>query len=335
MSGIRGADFLPATGYMALDTIRAGWPVSAQTIRAAAATANWLLARGVPLIIDGGHMWSGTGSPITRTLNYRYQVDANHDSLALEVVVSASQLTLIGIAGSGYLVTTSPAVIHIPYPNLLGDGEVYFGLQFAWSSTAILNVHQVSLYEAPTITIDDSGTTAPEAHTSVDDGWDERESIAGLARAVEELRATYYRRGTLFNWALGTANGFSTGSTTYVDFFQELKPAIQNRLMYSGETTRSVKVAVFGRVTSGGEGRVLITLNDGTTTRTVQFRVLSTTDDWVTTDTIAVNTDQPSRWDADGGLRGGNRDEIQISARVTGAGATVYVLAVSIWDAPG
>lgn len=335
MSGIRGASWVTSVGFMTPGTVRAGWPVAAQTLKAGAATANWLLARGVPLIVDGGHRWPGTGSLVTRVLNYRYQVDAVHHTLAATIVISAGGLIPITINGVSYIVSELPSILHIPFPNLVADGEISAQFTFTWTVDVPLMVHSLSLYECPTIAIEESGTTPMEPHSPVLDGWDERESISGLARAVEDLRATYYRRGTMFNWAIGLPDGYNTDQTSFQTFYDAFKPAIQTRLMYNGETQRDAKVNVYARVDGGSTGEVKIEMHDGTFVRDVTFTVTATSDTWHTTQTIAVNADLPGRWDSDGGIRGAHRDEVQIYARVTGSSQRVYVLAVAIWDPPG
>jgi len=330
----RGANFTSSAGVMALGTVRAGWPVAAQTLRAAGQTANWLLARGTPLVVDGGHYWGASGGgSTTRTLNYRCEVDSVHPGLALCLVVSATFQFPVTILGTEYIVGERPNALHIPVLNLTGDGEISLAFTFAWDAPYYLAVHSLHMYECPNAYLPSHGVDEIVPHTVVYDGYDDRVSIAGLARAVEEAR-TYFRRGTVFNWATGLADGFNTDETSFQDYYGSVAPAIQNRLMYAFESTRNCKVNVFARVDSGSTGEVKIAITNGVATFDVTFTITSTTNTWHTTQTIAVATDQPDRWDTDGGLRDGRAD-LQISARVTGASQRVYVLAVSIWDPPG
>lgn len=328
----RIAPLFANVGNTSLATIRAGWPVAAQALRAATQNVNWLLGRGVPLVIDGGHRWEGTGSLLTKTLNYRYEVDAQHHGMVLTLVISTSYQFPVTIVGTEYIIGGRPQIIHIPYPNLSGDAELTLALAISWTTSDFVYVHSVSLYEAPEVYLD-GGVESIEPRSPVYDGYDNRESIAGLARAVEELRG-YFRRGTVFDWAVGDVDGYNTDETSPQEFFAVL-PAIQNRLMYANEATRIVKVNVYARVQSGSTGEVVVAVTNGFSTVDVTFTVTSTSDTWHTTQTIAVATDQPDRWDTDGGIRGGNRSTVQISARVTGSSQRVYVRAVSMWDPPG
>lgn len=335
MSGLRSGPLFAVLGSLAPGTIRAGWPVAAQTLKAAAWTANWLLSRGVPLVIDGGHEWPGTGSLVTRVLNYRYQVDDIHHTFGATIVFTAESLIPITINGVSYLASELPSTVYFPLPNLSGNAELTTAFTFTWTADVKLRIHSLNLYECPALQIEESGTTPIEPRSTVYDGWDERESIAGLARAVEDLRATYFRRGTLFNFAIGLPDGVNTDATSFEAFYDALQPAIQNRLMYNFDATKDVKVNVFARVDSGSTGEVKVEMSDGTTVRDATFTVTSTSNTWHTTQLIAVNADQPTRWDSDGGIRGAHRDNIQIYARVTGSSQRVYVLAVAIWDPPG
>lgn len=334
MTSFRGSGFTAVTGAMTLGQIRAAWPVAAQPLKATASTVNWLLGRGVPLVVDGGHGWPELGAQ-TRSLNYMYRVDSIHDTLGLLISMSCSVsggVIPIDIGGVVELVGSTPTFVYRAYANFGGDVESSLGLTFAWDGdVGGVTVHNVSLYECPVIFIEESGVENIEPNDLIYDGYDDRKSIAGLERAAEDLRTTYYRRGTLYNWANGYNTAVSNATTTYAALHPDgVWPAIQTRLMYNGETTRTVKCNVFARVT-GGTGNVRITMTSGDV---VTFNVTNTSNAWQTTADIDVETDDPSRWDTDGGIRGGTRDEVTIEYRAS-SGQTIYLLGVSIWDAPG
>lgn len=334
MTSFRGSGFTAVTGAMALGQIRAAWPVAAQPLKATASTVNWLLGRGVPLVVDGGHAWPELGAQ-TRSLNYMYRVDSIHDTLGLLITMSCAVsggVIPIDIGGVVELVGSTPTFVYRAYANFGGDVEGSLGLTFAWDGdVGGVTVHNVSLYECPVIFIEESGVENIEPNDLIYDGYDDRKSIAGVERAAEDLRTTYFRRGTVYNWA----NGYDTAVSTTSTSFQELHPdgvwpAVQTRLMYNGETTRSIKCNVFARVT-GGTGLIRIIMTSGDF---VDFPITNTSNAWQTTQEINVETDDPSRWDTDGGIRGGTRDEVTILYKA-GAGQTVYLLGVSMWDAPG
>lgn len=337
MTSFRGNSFAAVTGSMALGQVRAAWPVGAQPLKATASTVNWLLGRGVPLVVDGGHEWFRSTTDQTRSLNYRYRVDSIHDTLGLLITMTSSRGVMpIVVGGIVELVGPSPTIVYRAYANFGGDVEGSFELTFAWGAGVppedgnIITVHDVSLYECPVRFIEESGAENIEPNDLIYDGAADRRSISGIERAVEDLRTTYFRRGTLYNYASGFTNGVNTTSTSFQELHPDgIKPAIQTRLMYA-ENSRKVMCNVYARVT-GPMGQVRITMSSGDY---VDFFVSSTSNTWHTTQEIYVTTDDPFRWDTDGGLRGGVRDEVDIQYKV-GGGNTLYLLGVSIWDAPG
>jgi hypothetical protein len=328
---IRGSAFYASVGFMDKGQIRAAWPVAANPVRAAAGTANWLLGRGVPLVVDGGYVLGQSSGLQTFTFRYKYRLDDIHHVVGIYIVLSSEEPTMIlTLNGSPVIIGHQASVIHYGSPNLVGNAEAEAVLVFIWTGATgrSLLLHNVLFYESPAIMIEESGAGGIEPGSLVYDGYTDRESIAGLERAVEDLRATYFRRGALFNWNHGRFN-VTSSSTTYADLFPELRPAIQTRLMYNGETTRNVRVGVYALV-SGGTGNVRVTMLSG---GTVTFNITTTTGAWAQQD-IAVETDDPARWSIDGGIRGGTRDTIRVEYRA-GAGQTLSMLAVSVWDAPG
>lgn len=331
------ANLYPAVGEMALGVIRAAWPVTAYQIKAAALTANWLVARGAVLVVDGGHCWPELGAQ-SRTLNYRYRTDDAHATIGAAICVSMKtavegvDFMPVTIGSLSLLIGTRPGVIQIAFPNL-GAGETDWALTFDWDgSLGALLVHNIILYECPEVNIQNTGVNIVEPGSMIYDGYTNRESIAGLERVTKELQTGYFRRGALFNWSRGYSGGVQNATTTYAALHPDgIKPAIQTRYMYDGEATRDCSIAVMAYV-SGGTGNVRVTMTNGDV-RT--FNITNTgTPAWSTTQSILVSTDDPSLWDTGGGIRGGTRDEINIEFRA-GAGETIRLFAVSIWDAAG
>lgn len=330
------ANLYPAVGEMALGVIRAAWPVTAYQIKAAALTANWLVARGAVLVVDGGHCWPEGGAQ-SRTLNYRYRTDDAHNTIAAAICVSMQSsaegvdFMPVTIGSLSLLIGTRPGVIQIAFPNL-GAGETDWALTFDWDGTVgVLLVHSIILYECPEVNIQNTGVNIVEPGSMIYDGYANRESIAGLERVTKELQTGYFRRGGLFNWSSGYSSGVNTASTSYQSLHSDgIKPAIQTRLMYNGETVRSVRCAIF--VIGFGNVRVTMTSGDSVTF-TVAEAYGEGAGVWIVDD-LDVETDDPSRWDTDGGIRGGTRDEITIEYKAD-SGEQVFLLGVSIWDAPG
>jgi hypothetical protein len=334
----RYANLYPAPNEMNLGVIRAAWPTAAWQIKATALTTNWLFSRGTPLAVDGGHAWVESGEQ-TRRLRYRYQVDDVHVHLALALTCSmtpafgtGSTFLPITLGTVPLAVGTEPKVIQIPLVNIGGNTEASIDLDFAWDGdVGALLIHQLIMYECPTVLVENTGVEIIERGDMIWDGYDDRQSIAGLERAVNDLRDTYYRRGALFNWA----SGYSAGVTSLVDSFVALhpdgiKPAIQTRLMYTGETVRSVACAVF----AAGFGEVRVTMSSGDShTFTVDNGYSEDPGDWFVS-SVDVETDDPDRWSIDGGIRGGDRDEITIEYKAD-TGEAITLFAVSMWDPPG
>lgn len=335
---IKGSNFYAPVGTMGLGQIRAAWPVAAQPVKSAAYAANWLLGRGASLIVDGGHIWiPGSDGTQTRILRYKYHVDAVHTAIGIFIVASNSNTFVpVTINGTIYTVGTQATVIHYAIPNLSGDADLETNLTFEWpagdvSDRNVLQIHNVQFYESPMIILPTSGAGPVEPGTLVYDGYDDRESISGLERAAEDLRATYFRRGALFNWASGYTDGFNTASTSYESIFiDSTNPAMQTRLMYEGETVRTVKCAIWVI----GFGNVRLTMSNGdSVTFTVSEPYGEGAGVWMT-DELDVETDDPSRFETDGGIRGGTRDALEVEYKAD-SGEQIFLFAVSIWDAPG
>lgn len=333
----RLANFTPNVGQMALTAVRAAWPVAAEPVKAACQTVNWLLSRGTALTVDGGHTWYASGGTQTRTLNYYFRVDNVHHSLGVTLTISTQNQCVITIFGQQWVVSNRPSFIHFPFPNVAGNSELGVGFTIQWEPEATIwvQVHSVAYYECPQVLIEESGAVTVQPRTQVYDGYDERKSIAGLARATEELRATYFRRGTLFTWTKGTPDGVNTGLfADYVSLFPTgFGPALQTRLMYQGETTRACRCSVYARVSPGGHGQVKLRMTNGSE---VIFDITNSTNAWQTSQALSVETDDPSTWEVSGGIRGGSRDVLSVGFKSNdGDSGTLYLLGIAIWDPPG
>ena len=341
----RIALFNPPCDDMAKGTIRASWPVAASVLDATARSVNWLLARGVPLVIDGGHSFQQLGPGlVTKTLHYRYQPNEVHHTLGATFVLSADRYLAVSVNGTEYTVGNSiPVVVHQAFPNLAGNAEIAWAPTFSWdpgSSSTGFYIHQISLYECPVFYLaDDYGCDGIGNHTQVYDGWVVRKSISGIARALDSLRDTYFCRGTLFNYARTDVrttgfvdvwdNVVTLGSSGYGP---NVQPVLQNRLMYQGEIVRTARCSVYAHVSNGSTGYVRVRMgSDAFAT----FTLTNNTAAWQTSRPLDIETDDASRWDTDGGIRGGDRDSLQIEIKVDASDQLIYLRGVSIWDPPG
>lgn len=355
----RYANFLPSTGRHGLNGVRASHPVGGSALKAGAETANWLLSRGRPLIVDGPKILPAW---VLYGFHYWIQPDSAHENMVFQISISARTLrgdarsvrgTLLvqhfsGTKTINFTTGASPIVIRDAIQNLEGSAARSFTFVLYADvplpsgdppepNPIYLWVHGTSMYEAPLVRLDNVGAAAStcEPLHPIYDGYSLSESIAGVERATVELRDLYYRRGALFTASQslvqpGTVGGglFSTTSTTYQNVFP-VTCAIQNRLMHQGETTRVARVNVHARV-SGGTGNVLVQMGNGSSA-TFNFSGTGQPGVWGTEQSINVRTDDPARWSTDGAIRGGVRDTLTVQARA-GAGQSIDVDSVCIYD---
>jgi hypothetical protein len=204
------------------------------------------------------------------------------------------------------------------------------------SQTVDLIIHQIMLFECPNATIENAGlnyfTFAPK-NPIYEDTDGVGSSITQLASAAAFAAHDVFRRGGLFTCASPeSANVISVSGTTSYTPVYRVKPSIQAPLFVPGATTKTckskVRAALSGDATAGD---VRITMTNGSTV-THHF----TTSGWSSTQNLSVETDDPSQWATDGGIRGGTRDEATVECRVTGTGTNgnFTVLSVCIWDEP-
>ena len=337
------------TDKMVLGPVRAAWPVAAVNVGAAGATSNWLFGRGTPLGVCGGtHMWTDNG-PQSKFIRCYGRIDDNHPALGFGIVLATdARLRLLTVTIT--LPDASTVVAYVNEIPTLYEYAIEIGIdltsspdiQLEWDGDYCgLVVHNVYVYECPIIRLQsETGTVGIVPRQQIFDGYDgDHLSIAGLARAVEQHRADYFRRGALYNWNSPSGEPLVivglTEETAYA--YQALHPngilpAVQTRLMYAGETTRTCKWNVHATITGNG-GSVRITMANGDVST---FVLTGDTSGWqdVPLD-IEVSTDDPDRWSIDGGLRGGVRDTVTLEAKREDVGGTIAISAITIYDPAG
>ncbi len=351
MTSLRYAEMFASTAEMNLGQVRAGYPVAALPLKAAGKTANWLLARGRSLIVDGGKpvTTAAEGASAARTYRYYVNPDGIYGTIVSWVTISSGYIVTTDITGgisrsdltyqncnvlvNGDSFTVGQhRTIKQSYANILAGtpGAVNVAVEVPdQPGGGSIVVHGISLFECPLLRLDTEsiGCVPPEAKSQIYDGYSSFDSVSGIARAYESLRSTYFKRGALFTWSPGYS--YDRSETSYTELF-DYPPAIQTRRMYANDTTRNVKVVVYAKV-SGGTGNVRITMSSG---GTVTFNITSTTGAWTTPTNIAVEVDDPSRWGTDGGIRGGSRDEVTVEYRAAAAN-TISIEGISIYDEVG
>lgn len=337
------------TAQMKLGDIRAGWPVQAAPLKAASRTANWLLAHGKPLVCDGAKVLRVTSSE-SYTFRYRIAPSAEHSSLTILISLSAPLTSAVSTLGDyefmqldGYRVrarveldnvprsVSSPTMIIQPVYNLgAGDFEFTLDVSHNFVNELKLMIYSIHVFENPMFLLPNTGVQGIEPKEQVYDGYADRESFAGIYRGYEELVSTYFKRGALFSWCDPTS--VTRAETIYQSFFP-VAPAMQMRLMYSGETTRAVECWVYAKAT-GGIGDVRFTMTNGST---ATVGINSSTGAWFTTSgSLSVEVDDVSRWDVDGGIRGGTRDALTVDYRApSGGSGTITIYSICVFDGGG
>lgn len=328
------------TDKMVLGVVRAAWPVAAINVGAASATNNWIFGRGTPIAVDGGYRWIDSGAQ-TKFLRYYGRSDDNHGVWALALVLQTTEtnklltvtVTLPDATIATVFANDVPTLFHFAWENTAGNADVGHTLTIEWDGNYCgLSVLNAYLYECPTLRLpSDTGTVGIVARQQIFDGYDAPHlSMGGLARAVEQQRADYFRRGALYNWSSGEPLVIS--ATTYTALHPHgAVPAIQTRLMYSGETVRTCQCNVYAAAVSS-PGSVRITMANGDV---ATFTIAASTVGWQSSSLdIDVTTDDPARWSVDGGIRGGTRDTVTIESK-RGLGGTLSLYGVSIWDPNG
>lgn len=209
------------------------------------------------------------------------------------------------------------------------------GLTFTNSSATDAYIVGVSCHEVPLYLLQENdgvhestlraGAVISDQELTLITGGNDK-SIKGVYDRFLRASATASKR-CLFSWC--NPSGVTITSSTLTNLFR-IDPAMSAR--HLGSTTadqqRSVTVAAYcvlsgttptGEVdftaTSGGNVTLSITDTSGVYT-------------WFT-DTFLIDTDDPTRYATDGGIRGGTRDDIAITARKT-AGTDITVKSISI-----
>lgn len=152
------------------------------------------------------------------------------------------------------------------------------------------------------------------------------EDMAVAASGVGGLLANA-SRSKLYDWSSEAGVVVTAGTFPGSNNVVRASPAVMGRLLYSGETVRTVAVSVYAKVTGGAlTGEVKFTAASG---GTVTMNVTSATAAWVH-GTLDIECDDMSRLSIDGGIRGGTRDTVTIEARKTGTTTSITVHGLAI-----
>lgn len=318
--------------------VRNSYPVAASHWEPMGRTINWLRGHGAQIVAGNSTFGSGYGSPVSPIV-FRHRIlggllglnDPHGRSWFLclwaDQEVEVTVTFQVSSDAPTAVVSTLPGIFRfdevvsgtLPSPPVIG-------FNITWSGSAEVYCDTVSCFEIP-LTVLQSGDgvdldylqfNAPIYYDASNDG---RSVFGALDFSASELI-----RRTVFNWY--NENGVTLTDTAFTgssNLFL-LDPAVQARHVTSGQTTSTVDWAALCTSTGGGS-QIRLTTAAGSDTQAIAGGGPA----WVT-GTIDIETDDPSRYDTDGGIRGGTRDSVIVELRRTTA-TNVIIYALVIGDA--
>lgn len=344
----------PGVGVASISAVRASLPVVGLPHKGTAQALNWLLGRGHPLAVCGPQVLPGWNSAL---FSFWVHPDDLHPNFLWDISLSAIDGTnqprtlsgSVGIADNTQIVTfttnsdgsmtrltirqdvtpsNTPQEINCLFTTDAEDPSDSDDL----TRYVYLVVHGIHVSEMPQLRLNGYGVAMStlDARQPIysQAGVPAHESITALPNLMELAKQSYARRGSLFSWYSPFTDTLNqTTSTSYVEIFP-VRPSVQGRLITKGQTKGDIKVNVAARVT-GGTGQVRVSMTSGDS---LTFDVTSTTVAWVGEQTMTANCDDPSRWETDGGIRGGTRDDVIFEMKAP-SGETIAIQGLCITEA--
>lgn len=357
-----------------IEQVRAGWPVTAAQLNAPGATMNWLLGRGVPLVIDGpksrsvAQMSEGywraryycrpsglhyTGYWILTLSTLRAQVNGANIGSTPSPTVPASPFTFQSDAPAGSVqtiqLTTKPTTF--VFPVALGESsaerEVGYTMDRAFisSDNQSLVIHSAMLVEAPLRQIHEPWPAVAPITTNeqIFDGTTPKESITGVKELHTVLSTGWFMRGALFTWWNFDDVNWRTlfGTTlcpnteiTSTTYVEVFPLRPALQTRHHGGAGTTRICRANVCVSSSLGGSVRLTMTNGAVATFTFGATVDGWGDWGTPQNLAVSTDDPAYWASAAGARGGVRDELRVEVRAN-AGGYITLLGLSVWDVPG
>lgn len=330
------------------DGLRAALPVlGTGQWEAYAALANWGLAMGGTLIAQGPGGGANPGG--SQTWRYwiwpRYQIVARLWCISLSMrpgivgpgatvdthnatgtfAIDGTNVRSWRIDPTGYTRTTNFRFVQTVETPTADPGEITFGFAVNADAGDAVYMDALACYEIRRATNTTFGPTpsalgalhapAPppgsvQTGAIISEGGIASVSAGGLMLLGmhEEMLQTEMRRSCLFSDFRPA--GLNMG-TSYTSVYRR-DPALLARTRYAGETVRAVDLAVYGNGPSGSTARITMTSGD-----TFTIALVDGVPGWHTTQ-VDIETEDPSRWGIDGGIRGGTRDRIKLEGRRVG-----------------
>lgn len=344
----------PGVGTANTTEIRASLPVVGLPHKGCSQALNWLMGRGHPLAVLGTQVW-----PAWQTLFFSFWIhpDDLHPNFLWDISISAIDIFNSARAVQGTI--TLPGMDPYPFATAADGSVAKIALRqdvtasntpqetHVQITTTVLDpitseeplneiyliIHGIHVSETPQRRLNGFSTVMStfEARQPIyaQVGAVSHESITALPNVMEVAKQSYARRGALFSyWSPFDDESQQSTSTSYVEIFP-VRPSVQTRLISKGQTRGDIKVNVAAYV-SGGTGHVRVSMTSGDS---LVFDVTSTTAAWVGEQTMTANCDDPARWETDGGIRGGTRDDVVFEMQAP-AGQTITIKGLMITEAP-
>lgn len=340
-------DFRLGTGGTTTGTIiRAAHPVRSATWTAMADAVNYLHGHGGTLMSHPPYMTEtgiAAGSSMAAyTYEWpRYENPHRLWCVTIEAVTASKSAFgtisngtesadwVLNSAGFGSVPTLVVATLQETVTASATPANVSLTIANNAASATSIRVVSVGLHELPRTALDAGygvqyGVLAPRNPIVGTTSGDL--SIESVHRHQRTAK-TVARKNMLFNWSY--PDGVSETGTSFVDLW-DFEPELRCRFLEQANTTRSVAWTAFTVCSSGASGEIKLTASQSGQTDTMSFN--NTTGAWQTPRTLTINTEDPSRWTTDSGLRGGTAESVQAAIRRVSGGTDVTVLAIAIGE---
>lgn len=332
--------------------IDAGRAVRAATWRDVALTANWTLGRGAMLV--PAHAVGLTLMP-GNEYEFRYRVRPRPQ--AIERVWSIHSR----VAGTG------PAYLKVEVPS--GSAPVELspaprrGVVYAFRASLVTEtvaapssteqtltlaitpqlgsviIDSISCWEVPRAELTTNSTDDGTDIAQINPGQPMRGSTVAQLAQVYADPTQIGRRASLWQWAVPVAvNGVTTTSyaktiTTSAPFSDDvfsLPIPMLARKIGRNDITSQVRAKVLAWVSSGTGSVRLVSSKNGASG---DVNISTTTPAWSSAITLDVDCEDLDSDDGRQTAATPTWDEVDLEARVTTAGPTLYIAAVSVWEA--
>lgn len=312
-------------------------PSSTDTFVQLANLANWLRGSGAQIVAANMPEYQ-IGSGATRIFRYRTKPRDSAIQRIWCFYVRTGATTAVEIIAKSPASTGTAQSFYVPAGRDMRTPFVYVQNLAAKSATeaevnlelttsgGTCEVEMIECYEQTRAVLNKDSTDLGVDLETVRPGQPIRgvnnESIEGIHDVA--LAGGDARRVAIFHWAVPEEGAYTRTTASYQSVFNVPVPVL-GPLLSSGDTTHTVKAAVYGKVAAGAGGQVRLT-TDGSGASKV-FNVTATSFGWVATEDIAIDCDDMSAAD---GRRSTRFDGLQVEIQGDGTNA-LSLAGVSVW----